>query len=208
MIPDSLAPGIVIRATDKTSARESGDEAIPVPSRAKAVWLRFQAYHFLFLDWNHQDIFHIMYRRVEKPATLLFHHVAKLFVFIRLTLQMAHDSPSKFSPYLSRGASSAINWKGFIEVFLENDGGTTKHDKNCAFFLRLRRCLTSSGTFRPGRPILPTGSRTGQFGWRLVQRFGWRFQIGTEHIYGLVSKATKWDKTTILYSTGNLLLGR
>ena len=27
MIPDSLAPGIVIRATDKTSARESGDEA-------------------------------------------------------------------------------------------------------------------------------------------------------------------------------------
>ena len=28
MIPDSLAPGIVIRAPDKTSARESGDEAI------------------------------------------------------------------------------------------------------------------------------------------------------------------------------------
>ena len=27
MIPDSLAPGIVIRATDKTSARESGDAA-------------------------------------------------------------------------------------------------------------------------------------------------------------------------------------
>ena len=27
MIPDSLAPGIVIRALDKTSARESGDEA-------------------------------------------------------------------------------------------------------------------------------------------------------------------------------------
>ena len=27
MIPDSLAPGIVIRAPDKTSARESGDEA-------------------------------------------------------------------------------------------------------------------------------------------------------------------------------------
>ena len=27
MIPDSLAPGIVIRASDKTSARESGDEA-------------------------------------------------------------------------------------------------------------------------------------------------------------------------------------
>ncbi len=26
MIPDSLAPGIVIRALDKTSARESGDE--------------------------------------------------------------------------------------------------------------------------------------------------------------------------------------
>ena len=26
MIPDSLAPGIVIRAPDKTSARESGDE--------------------------------------------------------------------------------------------------------------------------------------------------------------------------------------
>ena len=28
MILDSLAPGIVIRAPDKTSARESGDEAI------------------------------------------------------------------------------------------------------------------------------------------------------------------------------------
>ena len=28
MIPDSLAPGIVIGAPDKTSARESGDEAI------------------------------------------------------------------------------------------------------------------------------------------------------------------------------------
>ena len=27
MIPDSLAPGVVIRAPDKTSARESGDEA-------------------------------------------------------------------------------------------------------------------------------------------------------------------------------------
>ena len=27
MIPDSVAPGIVIRAPDKTSARESGDEA-------------------------------------------------------------------------------------------------------------------------------------------------------------------------------------
>ena len=27
MIPDSLAPGIVIRAHDKTSAKESGDEA-------------------------------------------------------------------------------------------------------------------------------------------------------------------------------------
>ena len=27
MIPDSRAPGIVIRAPDKTSARESGDEA-------------------------------------------------------------------------------------------------------------------------------------------------------------------------------------
>ena len=27
MIPDSLAPGIVIREPDKTSARESGDEA-------------------------------------------------------------------------------------------------------------------------------------------------------------------------------------
>ena len=27
MIPDSLAPGIAIRAPDKTSARESGDEA-------------------------------------------------------------------------------------------------------------------------------------------------------------------------------------
>ena len=27
MIPDSLAPGIVMRAPDKTSARESGDEA-------------------------------------------------------------------------------------------------------------------------------------------------------------------------------------
>ena len=27
MIPDSLAPGIVIRAPDKTSARESGDAA-------------------------------------------------------------------------------------------------------------------------------------------------------------------------------------
>ena len=27
MIPDSLASGIVIRAPDKTSARESGDEA-------------------------------------------------------------------------------------------------------------------------------------------------------------------------------------
>ncbi len=26
MIPDSLAPGIVIRAPDKTSVRESGDE--------------------------------------------------------------------------------------------------------------------------------------------------------------------------------------
>ena len=31
MIPDSLAPGIVIRAPDKTSARESGDEASDVP---------------------------------------------------------------------------------------------------------------------------------------------------------------------------------
>ena len=29
MIPDSLAPGIVIRAPNKTSARESGDEAKP-----------------------------------------------------------------------------------------------------------------------------------------------------------------------------------
>ena len=28
MIPDSFAPGIVIRAPDQTSARESGDEAI------------------------------------------------------------------------------------------------------------------------------------------------------------------------------------
>ena len=27
MIPDSFAPGIVIRAPDKTSARESGNEA-------------------------------------------------------------------------------------------------------------------------------------------------------------------------------------
>ena len=27
MIPDSVAPGIVIRAPDKTSTRESGDEA-------------------------------------------------------------------------------------------------------------------------------------------------------------------------------------
>ena len=27
MIPDSRAPGIVIRAPNKTSARESGDEA-------------------------------------------------------------------------------------------------------------------------------------------------------------------------------------
>ena len=27
MIPDSLAPGIVIRASDKTSVRESGDKA-------------------------------------------------------------------------------------------------------------------------------------------------------------------------------------
>ena len=27
MIPDSLSPGIVIRAPDKTTARESGDEA-------------------------------------------------------------------------------------------------------------------------------------------------------------------------------------
>ena len=31
MIPDSLAPGIVIRAPDKTSARESGDEARSPP---------------------------------------------------------------------------------------------------------------------------------------------------------------------------------
>ena len=30
MIPDSLAPGIVIRAPDKTSERESGDEATTV----------------------------------------------------------------------------------------------------------------------------------------------------------------------------------
>ena len=30
MIPDSVAPGIVIRAPDKTSARESGDEATAV----------------------------------------------------------------------------------------------------------------------------------------------------------------------------------
>ena len=28
MIPDSLVPGIVIRAPDKASARESGDEAM------------------------------------------------------------------------------------------------------------------------------------------------------------------------------------
>ena len=119
-----------------------------------------------------------MYRRVEKREILLFHHVAKLFVFIRLTLQMAHNSPSKFLPYLSRGASSAINWKGFIEVLLENDGGTTKHDENCAFFLRLRRYLTSSGTFRPGLPILPISSRTGS---------RWRFQIGTEHIHKIAS---------------------
>ncbi len=27
MIPDTLAPGIVIRALEKTSVRESGDEA-------------------------------------------------------------------------------------------------------------------------------------------------------------------------------------
>ena len=31
MIPDSLAPGIVIRAPEKTSARESGDEAVSRP---------------------------------------------------------------------------------------------------------------------------------------------------------------------------------
>ena len=31
MIPDSLAPGIVIRAPDKTSARESGEEATLSP---------------------------------------------------------------------------------------------------------------------------------------------------------------------------------
>ena len=30
MIPDSLAPGIVIWAPDKTSARESGNEAMCV----------------------------------------------------------------------------------------------------------------------------------------------------------------------------------
>ena len=29
MIPDSHAPGFVIRAPDKTSTRKSGDEAIP-----------------------------------------------------------------------------------------------------------------------------------------------------------------------------------
>ena len=33
MIPDSLAPGIVIREPDKTSARESGDEATSGHSR-------------------------------------------------------------------------------------------------------------------------------------------------------------------------------
>ena len=35
MIPDSLAPGIVIRAPDKTSARESGDEASQYPVEDK-----------------------------------------------------------------------------------------------------------------------------------------------------------------------------
>ena len=39
MIPDSLAPGIVIQAPDKTSARESGDEA-----RCWGAWYRVELY--------------------------------------------------------------------------------------------------------------------------------------------------------------------
>ena len=34
MIPDSLAPGFVIQAPDKTSSRESGDEASHHPRQA------------------------------------------------------------------------------------------------------------------------------------------------------------------------------
>ena len=42
MIPDSLAPGIVIRAPDKTSARESGDEASArAPSNPVSVYWDF-----------------------------------------------------------------------------------------------------------------------------------------------------------------------
>ena len=37
MIPDSLAPGIVIPAPNKTSARESGDEATNPVSEVRCV---------------------------------------------------------------------------------------------------------------------------------------------------------------------------
>ena len=46
MIPDSPAPGIVIRAPDKTSTRESGDEASNVPpqDRSKSMINRIKTF--------------------------------------------------------------------------------------------------------------------------------------------------------------------
>ena len=38
MFPDSQEPGIVIRAPDKTSTRESGDEGIYTSTACQLIW--------------------------------------------------------------------------------------------------------------------------------------------------------------------------
>ena len=60
MIPDSLAPGIVIRAPDKTSAREFGDAAKTIPGR-KQIQRRLQ-----------DTLTKILFRRCTLCVALLF----------------------------------------------------------------------------------------------------------------------------------------
>ena len=47
MIPDSLAPGLVIRAPDKTSARESGNEASWKPTSFVHAAMPFSLLHYV-----------------------------------------------------------------------------------------------------------------------------------------------------------------
>ena len=52
MIPDFLAPGIVIRAPDKTSARESGDEATFDTRLYTKVYLQLFEMHIKGIDYH------------------------------------------------------------------------------------------------------------------------------------------------------------